>query len=489
MILLSEIVKKKAMKWIDENQTDIISVSDKIWEFAELGYQEAKSSKLIGENLARAGFKVEMGVAGIPTALVGTYGSGVPVIGIMGEYDALLGCSQNVSTKKEPVIEGAPGHACGHNIHGTSGMAGAIAAKSAMESEGIKGTLKFFGTPAEEGGSGKVFMVREGIFNGVDAVLSHHTGTMNTAGLSSSLSNNHVRFHFYGVSSHAAGAPDQGRSALDAVELMSIGVNFLREHIIQDARIHYSITGDLFPPNVVPSYSRIWFSVRAPERDQLDLIYNRVLDIAKGAALMTGTTHKVQFLKGVHNKIPNRVLSEIVVKNMREIGTPAYSEQEMEFAKEIAKTIPPEEKTASLRQTRRPGWEKLTNTILDRTIADAWNDGDPGRGSTDVADVSWNTPTMEFNTATYVLGTPGHSWQNTAQGGMGIGHKSLIFASKTIATSVLDLLARDELRQKAKDELAQRLAGRTYKSPVPPEVKAPLDFLEGRDVRLPRTGK
>jgi aminobenzoyl-glutamate utilization protein B len=483
---LSQTTKKNALNWISENEQEIIRVSDEIWNFAELGYQEFKSSALIADHLRKAGFKIEMGVSEIPTAFVATYGSGKPVIGVMGEYDALFGLSQKVSTQKEPVTEGAPGHACGHNIHGTSGMAGAIAAKVAVEKEGIPGTIKFFGTPAEEGGSAKVFMVRAALFNGVDAVLSHHPSSMNTADLSSTLASNNVRFHFYGVSSHAAGSPEQGRSALDAVELMSIGVNFLREHIIQDARIHYSITGDQFPPNIVPSYARIWLSVRAPERDQLDLIYNRVIDIAKGAALMTGTTFKHQLIIGVNNIVPNRVLSEIVVSNMRETGSPKYTEEEMDFAREIAKTIPPEEKITSLRKSKRPGWEKLRDTILDQTIADAWNDGEAGGGSTDVSDVSWNTPTMEFGTSTFVLGTPGHSWQNVAQSGMGIGHKSLLFAGKTIALSVIDLLTKPELRKKAQDELKERLAGRTYRSPVPSEVKPPLDFLEGRDVRLPK---
>jgi len=480
---LSNNVKKMANNWISQNESEIIYVSDKIWEFAELGYQEFKSSALLAENLKKAGFKIEMGVAGMPTAFVATFGSGKPVIGVMGEYDALLGCSQKAIPREEPVIEHAPGHACGHNIHGTSGMAGAIGAKEAIEVMGILGTIKFFGTPAEEGGSGKVFMVREGLFDGVDAVLSHHPSTVNTASLSSSLANNHVKFHFYGVSSHAAGAPDQGRSALDAVEIMSIGVNFLREHIIQEARVHYSITGDLFPPNVVPSYSRIWFSVRAPERDQLEIIYNRILKIADGADLIAGTTHKTQFVKGVHNKIPNHVLSKIVVKNMQEIGVPQYTEDELNFAKEIANSISPEEKRASLQRSKRPGWQKLIDEIFDKNIYDAWDEGETGRGSTDVADVSWNTPTMEFGTSTFVLGTPGHSWQNVAQSGMSIGHKSLIFAAKTIALSVIDLMTNPELRTNAKRELDQRLAGRVYKPPVPPDVKPPLDFLEGKDVR------
>jgi len=473
---MSQTVKQKVLDWISENESRIIEVSDRIWEFAELGLKEFKSSSLLAEELRKAGFKIEMGVAGMPTAFVATYGSGEPVIGVMGEYDALPGLSQKPLPTKEPLVEGAPGHGCGHNIHGASGMAGAVGAKMVMEANGMKGTLKFFGTPAEESASGKVFMVREGVFDCVDAVLSHHPGSMNTGGLASSLANNSVKFHFYGVSSHAAGSPEQGRSAMDAVELMNIGVNFLREHVIQEARIHYVVEAGGDQPNVVPAYARSWYLIRAPERDQVDLIYNQVLEIARGATMMTGTTHKVEFIKGVYNKLTNRVLSELVVSNMREIGAPKYTEEEQRFAKEIAKTITPEMKRGSLRKSKRPGWEKLMDVDLDQTIPDAWNEGEVSPGSTDVSDVSWKAPTMEFGTATFVLGTPGHSWQNTAQSGMGIGHKSLLFAAKTISASVIDLLTKPELLKKAKDEFEQRLAGRVYKSPLPPEVKPPLDL-------------
>jgi aminobenzoyl-glutamate utilization protein B len=267
---------------------------------------------------------------------------------------------------------------------------------------------------------------------------------------------------------------------------MSVGVNYLREHIIQEARVHYSITGDLLPPNVVPNYARIWFVVRAPERDQLLPIYDRILQIADGADLIAGTTHKAEFVKGIHNVIPNKTLSEIVVKNMRYIGVPEYTEDELNFAKEIAKSISDEDKKASLQRSKRPGWEKIMNEIFDQNIYDAWDEGEKGHGSSDVADVSWNTPTMEFRTSTWVLGTPGHSWQSAAQSGMGIGYKSMIFAAKTIALSILDLMTNPELLKKAKTELEGRLNGREYKSPVPSEIKAPINYLEGKDVRIAR---
>jgi len=473
---MSQKLKQTAIDWIDENRKRIIEISDKIWGFAELGLIEHKSSKLLADELERHGFSVEMGVAGMPTAFVASWGEGHPVLGVMGEYDALPGLSQKTVPHKEPLEEGAPGHGCGHNIHGSSGMAGAIALKVAMDEASVPGTVKFYGCPAEESGSGKVWMVRAGVFEGVEAVLSHHPNSMNVAGLSSSLANNSVKFHFYGRSSHAAGSPEQGRSALDAVELMNIGVNFLREHIVQEARVHYIIEAGGGQPNVVPDYARSWYLIRAPERDQVEQIYNRILDITRGACLMTGTTHEVEFLKAIYNKIPSRTLSALVTANMREIGPPEYTDEELKFAEELAKSISKEDKIETLRKSNRPGWEDLMDVLLDRTIPDAWNEGEPGRGSTDVADVSWQAPTMEFGTTTYVLGTPGHSWQNVAQSGMGIGHKSLIFASKTIAASAIDLLTDPELLMKAWEELKERTKGRTYGTPLPPDAKPPLDM-------------
>jgi len=471
---MSEAAKQKALRWISENEYRIIEVSDKIWGFTELGLEEFKSSSLLADELRKAGFRVEMGVAGMPTAFVATYGSGRPVIGVMGEYDALAGLSQKAVPRREPLVEGSPGHGCGHNIHGTSGMAGAIAAKVAMEATGIKGTLKFFGTPAEETAGGKVYMVRDGVFNGLDAVLSHHAGSMNTGGYAANNAVNDVKFHFYGVSSHAAASPEEGRSAIDAVELMNIGVNYLREHIIQEARIHYVVERGGDQPNVVPAYACSWYYVRAPERDQVEQIYNRVLETAKGAAMMTGTTHRVEFVGGLYNKLLNRALTDLVVSNMREIGPPEYTEEEKKFAKEIGKTIPPETKRDSLRKSKRPGWEKLIDADLDQTVPDTWERWTAA--STDVSDVSWKAPTVEFTTATFVLGSPGHSWQNAAQSGMGIGHKSLIFAAKTISASVLDLLTKPELLKRIRNEFEERLDGRVYKSPLPPEMKPPLDM-------------
>ena len=473
---MSTEAKPKALRWISQNEKHLVELSDTIWNYAELGYQEYKSSELLISELRKEGFELQTGVAGIPTAFVATYGSGRPVIGVMGEFDALTGLSQKTVPKKEPVVEGGNGHGCGHNIHGTSGLAGAIAAKNALSASGQKGTIKFFGCPAEEMGSGKVFMVRDGVFDGIDAAFSHHPGSMNYATLSSCNANDVVKFHFYGRASHAGASPDQGRSALDAVELMNVGVNYMREHIVQEARVHYVVENGGTQPNVVPAYARSWYMLRAPERDQVDRIYEWVQDIAKGAAQMTHTTHKVEFLKGIYNKLPSRTLTDIVTTNMREIGAPNYDDKELSFAHEISKEIPAEMKTDELRRSRRPGWEKLTGVELDRTIPDAWDEGLVKGSSTDVADVSWKAPTLEFETVCRVLGTPGHSWQATAQHGMGIGHKGLLFASKIIATSVLDMLLNPQLLAKAQDEQKLRLKGRAYKSPIPPDLKPPLDM-------------
>ena len=473
---MSEKVKESAFKWIDGNRGRIIDVSDELWGYAELGLIEYKSSKLLAGELESHGFKVKMGVGGMPTAFVATWGRGKPVMGIMGEYDALQGLSQKVKPEKDPLEPGKPGHGCGHNIHGASGMAAAIALRYAMEEHRVKGTIKFFGCPAEESGSGKVWMVRDGVFDGVDAVLSHHPGNMNVAPLSSSLANNSVKFHFRGKTAHAAGNPEMGRSALDAVELMDVGVNFLREHVIQDARIHYVIENGGGQPNVVPDYARSWYLVRAPERDQVDHIYERVLKIANGAAMMTETELEVEFLKGVSNKIPSLVLSQVVTDNMRLVGPPEYTDEEVEWARKLVSTVSREEKVEQLRKTKRPGWEEMVDVVLDRTVPDAWNEGEVSHGSTDVSDVSWKAPTMEFSTSTWPLGAPGHSWMNVAGGAHSTGHKSLIYASKVMAASALDLMTEPELLRKAWDEQRRRLMGKEYRSPIPAEAKPPLDM-------------
>ncbi|MES0326231.1 MAG: amidohydrolase, partial [Candidatus Bathyarchaeia archaeon] len=395
----------------------------------------------------------------------------------------------NLSNKKAPVkealVEGGMGHGCGHNVHGTTALAAAIAAGKAMEEHGIKGTLRFYGTPAEENFSGKRIMVNHGLFDDVDAALSHHPGSLNVATLASSNVISGAYFHFHGRSSHAAGNPEAGRSALDAVELMNVGVNFLREHIIPDARIHYVIEAGGGQPNVVPDYARSHYYIRAPEQELLEPVKRRVMKIAEGAALMTETRLEAEMSPGGYHKIPNKVLSTIVTANMRLVGPPEYSPEDYEFAAKIAESFPNEDRVNGLRKNKVPDWEKFTDTDLVTTIFDAWNDGTTSPGSTDVADVSWITPTMEFNTCCNVNGAPGHSWQFTACSGTGIGHKSLIFAAKTMAGSVLDLLKDPELAKQAREEQQKRLRGKTYDQD--PTVEPPLD--RARDLARAYTGK
>ena len=471
-------MKQTAWKWIDENSRNLAKMSDKIWGYAELGLWETKSSKLISDELEKHGFKLKRGVAGMPTAFVAEWGKGGTCIGVQGEFDALPLISQKVKTEKEPLKPGHAGHGCGHNVHGVSGMAGAIALRYELESEKIRARVKFFGTPAEENYAGKVFMVKEGLYDDVDACLSHHPSSANTARLSSSTAVNGVKFHYYGKTSHAAGNPEQGRSALDAVELMNTGVNYLREHIIQDARVHYVIEVGGGQPNVVPDYARSWYYIRAPERDQLDPIYKRILKIAEGAALMTETTLKVEFIDGLYNIIPNRVVAETVVKNMREVGTPHYTKRELEFAAEIAKSFPKEQKIDVLRKIKLPNYEKYIDVNLPTDVLDPMGEGEVMAGSSDVGDVSWKCPTVEFGTTLNVLGAPGHSWQFVAMSGGTVAHKSLVFAAKTIAGTALDLITHSELLTEAKKEHADRLKGRTYKTPIPEDCVPPLEIAK-----------
>jgi aminobenzoyl-glutamate utilization protein B len=478
-------MKESAWGWIDENREHIVGLSDKVWDYAELGLVEEKSMRLLADELEKHGFRVERGVAGMPTAFIATWSNGEgPTIGLMGEYDALPGLNNKKVPWKEAQRGGAPGHGCGHNIHGVTAVSAAIATQHAMKEGKIKGTIRMYGSPAEENYDGKVFMVRADLFRGVDACLSHHPGSLNTAGLSSSTAINSVKFHYYGKTSHAAGSPEQGRSALDAVELMNVGVNFLREHVIDKARIHYVIEEGGGQPNVVPDYARSWYYIRAPERDQVDHIYTRILKVAEGAAMMTETTLKVEFLTGVYNTLPSKALSGVVVANMRKIGAPTYSEEDLAFAAEIAKSFPKEQKVDNLRKSKIPNPEKYLDVDVVTDILDPWNEGEVSGGSTDVADVSWQTPTMEFGTAAFVLGAPGHSWQTVACSGTSLGHKSLVFAAKTMAGATLDLLTKPELLAEAKEEHAKKMQSRTYRCAIPDEIGPPLEVAKTAAAKL-----
>ena len=471
--------KRSAIEWVKDHAELLVDAHKQIWVFAEVGLHEIRTSKLLADILEENGFVVERGVAGIPSAFVATYGSGGPVIGVMAELDALPGLSQKAVPYKEPLVGGGAGHGCGHCGYAASALGAALAVKTAMEKGHLPGTIKCFGCPAEETLDGKVFMVRDGVFDGVDACLSQHPGSANTVGLSSGNAMNSVKFEFFGIASHAAGSPEQGISALDAVELMNIGVNYMREHVVQEARMHYVIEDGGHAPNVVPAYARSWYYVRAPTRDLVDQYYERVLKIADGADLMVGTTHKVRFLSGVYEKIPNRPLAEMVVANMREVGAPTYTKEELAFAKELGKSVPREQKRAQLRSNVLPDAMDLMDVDLNTRIYDPCGEEKKGGGgSTDVADVSWNTPTVEFSTAYFIIGAPGHSWQHTAIGGTSIAHKSTLFAAKVMAVTALDLLTQPEALEKVREDWQERMQGLTYKSPLPPDLKSPLDQLD-----------
>ncbi len=470
--------KRVAFEWVDEHEDTLVDVHQKIWKLAEVGLQENKTAKLLTDILEKAGFKVERGVAGMPSAFVATYGTGGPTIGIMGELDALPGISNKPVPYKEPLVEGGAGHGCGHNGYATTALGGGLAVKAAMDAGLVKGTIIVFGCPAEETLVGKVFMVRDGVFNGVDACVGHHPSSFNGARLKSGNAMNSVKFEFYGLASHAAGSPEMGVSAMDAVELMNIGVNYMREHVVQETRIHYVVEDGGHEPNVVPPYARSWYYVRAPERELVDMYYQKLLDIADGADKMVGTTHKVTFLSGVHNGMENRVLAEAAVANMRLIGAPAYTKEEESFAAELAKSIPPEKKKIGLMRSPLPDAMELIDVNLNTRIYDPVGEGTKGGGSSDVADVAWNMPTVQFRTVYAIVGAPGHSWQNVASNGTSIGSKGTVFASKVMAGTVIDLLTDKKLLRSAKDEWARQMQGRVYKSPLPPGLKPPLDQLK-----------
>jgi aminobenzoyl-glutamate utilization protein B len=478
---MSTQVESTAIAWLDEHRQLVTDAHMRAWELAEVGLQEHRTSCLLADTLEAHGFVVERGVAGMPSAFVATFGSGGPVIGVMSELDALPGLSQKAVPYREPLVEGRAGHGCGHCSYAATGMGAGLAVKAAMERWGLPGTIKVFGCPAEETLVGKVFMVRDGLFDGVDACLGHHPGQANGVSLGSGNAMNSVKFEFFGKASHAGGAPEQGISALDAVELMNSGVNMMREHVVQETRMHYVIEDGGHEPNVVPAYARSWYYVRAPERYLVDLYYDRIVRIADGADLMVGTTHHVRFLTGVHNGIANRPLAELVVAKMREIGAPTYDEEELAFARELAKSISPAEKRAALGKSLLPNAHELMDVDLNTRIYDPYGEGRKGLGgSSDVADVAWNTPTQEFGTAVFVVGAPGHSWQNTAISGTSIALKSTIFAAKVMAASVIDLLTEPDLLGRAREDWQQRMKGLEYRSPLPPDLKPPLDQLESR---------
>lgn len=462
---------------IDEHQQRFIDVSDKIWDYAELCFKEFKSAELLCQALEDEGFKVTRGLADMPTAFMGSWGSGRPVVGIIGEYDALPGLSQQAATaEKIPVVKGGCGHGCGHNLLGAGALAAVVAVKEYLEATGKPGTIIYYGSPAEEGGSGKTFMARAGIFNDLDFAYSWHGGAINQIRSQRMPAVQSRIYEFKGVAAHAGAAPHLGRSALDSCELMNVGVNYLREHVPQEIRMHYAYVNAGSPaPNVVHDYASLKYTVRGPYVDDVINAYARIDDIAKGAALMSGTTVSCRCVGAYSEFVQNVVLATELDKAFRDIGAPAWDEADREMARQFAKTYSEGEKKA------------LKNTILSRYDADRLDElmetpldtvigvYDPNvvplvNGATDLGDVSFITPTGKLNVATSALGTPLHSWQMTAQNKSAIGHKGMLVAGKVMALATIRVMESEEILNAAKAEFRQKNGG-VYNCPLPEGAK------------------
>ena len=454
--------REEILKKMDGRAEYFGDLSRRIWEFAEVGYKENNSSSLLKAELRAAGFQIQENVAEIPTAFVATFGEGKPVIGILGEYDALPGLSQVAFiAEKRARVAGGPGHGCGHNLFGTASAFAAITLKDYLAEKKISGTIKFFGTPAEEGGSGKVFMARAGVFNDLDVALAWHPGDANSASLKSSLANVTAKFRFYGQAAHAAAAPDKGRSALDAALLMAHAVDMMREHVPQTTRLHYIITRGGDAPNVVPDFAEIYMYARHPSMPVLDGIWSRVVKCAEAGALATETKMEMELVGSVYNELPNEPLARLIDKNLRQVGGVTYTPEEVAFAEKLRSTF-------SLEGTLAMGSQEQIQSVEDGVSS----------GSTDVSDVSWIVPTTEFRAATYVPGTPGHSWQAVACTGSNIGRKGLTVAAKTLTMSAIDLLNGPKLIEDAKADFNKRRAGHEYRSRIPANQKPALNYRD-----------
>ncbi len=452
--------KKIIIDDIDKNKTTFELVAKNIWNYAEVGFQEEKSSKELLRLLKENGFKIKSGVADIPTAFIAEYNNGGSVVGILGEYDALPGLSQTINPNKEKREGVNSGHACGHNLFGVASAAAAIAIKNWLIKTNRPGSIRFYGSPAEEGGSGKVYMVREGLFDGVDIVLHWHPSNKNSASVGSSLANKTGKFRFYGKSSHAASAPDQGRSALDGLEAMNHMVNMMREHVEEESRIHYVITKGGDAPNVVPNFSEGYYYVRHPDPEEVREMWERVVLIAKGAAMGTGTEVTYEVTGGVYNILPNKTLQKTVYSNLGFVGGVYYDEKEMVYAEKIQKTLKNKIPLSSS--------ESIMPFVIKTTTK--------GGGSTDVGDVSWVVPTAGFSTATYVPGTPGHSWQAASCSGTSIGFKGMINAAKTLAMSGLDIILDKSLIEKAWVEFEEKKGKNYIYTPLIGDRAPALDY-------------
>lgn len=442
--------KQAIVSSVESHQSEYIAMSDKIWAFAETAFEENQSSKILSDFAELQGFKVERGVADLPTAFIASYGSGKPIIGILGEFDALPGLSQKAEPTKNPLNNGAPGHGCGHNLFGVGSLGAAIAIKEQMEAGSLKGTVKFFGTPAEEKFFGKLFMARAGLFDDLDVCVDWHPEAQTVADVQSGLSLVDFIVEFNGQAAHAAMDPWNGKSASDGMELYTTGINFLREHIRPSVRIHYHMmdAGDVV--NVVPDYAKIWTRVRDTHKKDMLVVYERVKEIARGAAIMANVDYKITLVSGLHETLVNRAGGAIMQKNLELLGPITYTANEVSFAKRIQEV------------TGKPqvGLDASINPLRE-TLEH------PGGGSSDVGDVSWIVPEIRLGVTTAPTDTPWHSWAVVACGGMSIGHKGMIQAAKALALTMSDLYKDSNLIDAVKKEFKERKGDYNYEAILP----------------------
>lgn len=470
--------KQAALDAIRAKEPLVSQVADSIWGFAELSLQETRSAALYCETLEREGFRVERGICKIPTAFSASYGSGRPYIGLLAEYDALSGLSQvGGSVTREEVVSGGSGHGCGHNLLGAGAFAAALGVKAYLEATGKPGTVILYGCPGEEGGAAKAFMARDNLWRTLDAALTWHPEDSNEVITGSSNSCIQVQYHFEGVASHAAGSPERGRSALDAVELMNIGVQFLREHMSDKARIHYAITdAGGRSPNVVQPRATVLYMVRSNHVSEAVELQARVDKIAEGAALMTETTFQRKFIDGLADTVSNHTLEALLHENFEALGVPSYTDEELSFAEQLSKTYSGSDNVPGIGSKYDPAYAQQAET-LRKTAGHAMNDfllplyqGDAFRpGSTDVGDVSWECPTAQISVAAWPNGCPGHSWQNVSCDRTSIGHKAAIHAGQVLAATAIDLLTQPEVLETAKAEFQRRTAA-GYTCPIPADA-------------------
>lgn len=457
LTLQAQDVKKLSTEWIDANAETIKRINKNIWTYAETGLEEFKSSKELSDYLEANGFTVEKGVAGMPTAFVASYGSGKPIIGILAEFDALPGLSQDAVPERKERSGIEAGHGCGHSVFGTASTAAAIAVKKALEARKMTGTIRLYGTPAEETGIGKTYMLREGLFKDCDAILTWHASDRSAAGYSYTKAVVSVKFRFSGLPAHASTSPHEGRSALDAVELMNHGVNMMREHVREDTRIHYVITNGGGQPNVVPPDAEVWYYIRANKHADVEKYFDWINEIARGAAIMTRTKlTAVQVDADMHEVLPNRTLSEVIHRNLQAVGAPKFTQEEKAFAS----------------KTQEPlgrAFDRALSEVIEPLPAQP----SQGLASTDVGDISWFVPVGQLSVATHTFGAPGHSWQIVACTGMSIGEKGMIVAAKTLATSALELMQNPALLQKARDDFKKIRDPLQYITLIPEGQKAP----------------